>query len=155
MRKFVLLTLTTAFTATLFAAPLAQARHALAGSTPVVAATTEPTAPATTVIRGKVVSPAGILPGAVVKLRSTQQLAVANAEGEFQLAVLADGGPQVATVSFAGFEDEEIILNPSEAGTKVSLAKVHFIKVKRNQSLKVYMKTARKQSRKASRSVRR
>jgi hypothetical protein len=125
MRKFLLLTLSAALTANLLAAPLAQARHALAGSTLVVAAATEPTAPATTVIRGKVVSPAGILPGAVIKLQSTQQIAVANAEGEFQLAVLSDGGPQLATVSVAGFEDEEIVLNPSEVGTDVPLAKAH------------------------------
>lgn len=168
MRKFLLLTLVSAFTANLAVAPLAQAQHLFAstsstytdaasgGSTPTApAAVSEPTAPAgTTVVRGKVVSPSGILPGAVIKLKNSQQTAVTNAEGEFRLAVPTDGGPQAATVSFAGFEDEEVVLSTGEAGTDVSLAKVHFIKVKRKQSLKVYMKTARKQSRKASRSVR-
>ena len=153
MRKFLLLNLTAAFTATLFAAPLAQAQQVFASIAPI--ATTEPTAPtATTVIRGKVVTPAGMLPGAVIRLKSTQQIAVTNAEGEFRLAVPVGGGPQRATVSFAGYEDEEVVLNTGEAGTSVSLAKVHLIKVKRNQRLTVYMKTARKQSRKASRSVR-
>lgn len=167
MRKLLLLALVSAFTATLAVAPMAQAQHLFAStasytdvahngsSTPTAAAATEPTAPVgTAVVRGKVVSPSGILPGAVIKLKSTQQTAVTNAEGEFRLTVPADGGTQAATVSFAGYDDEDVMLNTGEMGTSVSLDKVHVIRVKRKQSLKTYMKTARKQSRKASRSVR-
>lgn len=135
----------------------AQGLLALAGS-PAPASYAAPTAespaaPATVLLRGRVLSPTGVLPGAVVKLTATSQRTVTNANGEFNLALPADGSPQPATVSFAGFADEAVLLSARNATTTVTLTRRQVIKVKRSQRLKVYLRTARRQARKSSRHV--
>lgn len=69
----------------------------------------------------------------------------------FLLTVPA-GPPLPAVVSFAGFEDEEITIDPSTQDATLRLS-ARPIKVKRKQSLKAYMKTAHKQARRESRAL--
>lgn len=103
-------------------------------------------------LRGQIVGPEGPLPGAIVTLKSAGHSAVTNSNGMFLLTVPA-GPPLPATVSFAGFEDEDIIIDPNTQDATLQLTKAHPIKVKRKQSLKAYMKTAHKQARRESRAL--
>ena len=50
-------------------------------------------------LAGKITNPAGALPGAVIILDGTQQMAVTNADGEFQFVVPANAGPLAARVT--------------------------------------------------------
>ena len=60
----------------------------------------------------------GALPGATVWLHGTTQMAVANAEGVFQLFVPADQTEARVTCSFVGLESEQatLLLNTASMG---------------------------------------
>jgi hypothetical protein len=118
----------------------ARSSHAKASEVPTIA------------VRGQIVGPEGPLPGAIVTLKSGAHSAVTNSNGMFLLSVPA-GAPMPAIVSFAGFEDEEITIDPNTQDATLRLTTAHPIKVKRKQSLKTYMKTARKQARRESRAL--
>ena len=94
---------------------------------------------------GKITNPAGVLPGAVVILKDSKQMAVTNADGEFQFEVPAAAGALKAVVTYAGYADEEMTLNAAASESTVSLTNARVIVVSRRQRLKAYMKTARKQ----------
>ena len=96
------------------------------------------------VLGGKITNAAGVLPGAVVILTATKQMAVTNARGEFEFVVPANAGPLDARVTYAGFADEKITLN-SAANKTVNMANATVIVMARKQRLKFYLKTARKQ----------
>lgn len=121
-------------------------RSAQASDTTVVA----PAAPAIVVIYGRVESPTGPLPGAVVKLND-KQAAVTNARGEFSLKVPATTEPLPITVSYAGYADVATTLSPLSATNTVQLTAPRVIKVARKSQLKAYMKTSRHQMRRTLR----
>lgn len=98
-------------------------------------------------ITGKITNAAGALPGAVIILNGTRQMAVTIADGEFEIAVPASSGPLQARVTYAGYADEAIVLNGAEGTSTVNLANGTVIVVARRQRLKAYLKTARKQVR--------
>ena len=60
----------------------------------------------------------GVLPGATVWLQGTTQVAVANAEGIFQLFVPADQKEARVTCSFAGLESENATLALTSLGAE-------------------------------------
>jgi hypothetical protein len=155
MYLFLQNTLTAALSGLLFLTTIAaQAQQDLAANTlaPVMSAAIggEPK-PATVVLHGRVLSPSGVLPGAVVKLAGSDQRVVSNADGEFNLLMPAEAEPQSATISYAGFIDETVLLSSTELMPTVQLSKPRVIKVKRSQRLKTYMKTARRQIKKSAR----
>lgn len=106
-----------------------------------------PAAPALeeVVLTGKITNPAGVLPGAVIILTDSKQMAVTNADGEFQFTVPASAGPLQAVVTYAGYADERMTLNAAANESTVNLANATVIVVSRKQQLKAYLKTARKQ----------
>ena len=118
------------------------------------AAPAAPDSGETVVIAGKITNPAGVLPGAVVILAATKQMAVTNAEGEFEFVVPANSGPLRARVTYMGFADELMTLDANAAQSTVNLANAVVIVVARKQRLKVYLRTARKQIRRELRKMR-
>lgn len=102
---------------------------------------------------GKITNPAGALPGAVVILTATRQMAVTNADGEFQFEVPAQAGALDALVTYAGYADEKITLNAAVAESTTNLANARVIVVARRQQLKFYLKTARKQAKRSIRQI--
>lgn len=100
---------------------------------------------ASKVITGHVVSPTGILPGAVVAVMGTQLSTVTNAQGEFSLTLPANAGPVQLLVSYAGFADEKVAFSPTEQSATLKLATPQVIKVARRQQMKAYSKTANRQ----------
>jgi hypothetical protein len=124
------------------------------GGTP-AAATPRTTEPGEMmVLVGKITNPAGVLPGAVVILTGTKQMAVTNADGEFQFVVPATAGALPALVTYAGYADEKMTLNAALDESTVSLTNAQVIVVSRRQQLKRYLKTARKQVKHDLRQVR-
>ena len=117
------------------------------------AAATAPEGTATMTLTGHVKTAAGPLPGAVVKIANSSEMAVTDANGSFHLTVPVATGPVQATASYAGFADQPVALDA--ASSEVSMSVVHVIKVARQQQLKTYLKTAHKQVRKHLRAVRR
>ena len=109
----------------------------------------------TVVLTGRIANPDGPLPGAVVTLMSTKQMAVTNAEGEFQFVVPASTRTLQAVVSFAGYADEHLTLNTDAAESNATLADAQAIPLARRQQLKFYLKTARKEANRDLREVRR
>lgn len=97
------------------------------------------------VLTGIITNKDGALPGAVVILKATKQMAVTNASGEFQLVVPANAGPLKALVTYAGYADEEMTLNAGNEASTISLTHTKVIVVARRQRLKRYIKTAHKQ----------
>ncbi|MBJ6111005.1 carboxypeptidase-like regulatory domain-containing protein [Hymenobacter sp. BT523] len=97
------------------------------------------------VLSGKITNPAGPLPGAVVILTASKQMAVTNADGEFEFTVPATAGALQAVVTYAGYADEKMTLNASAEESTVNLSDAKVIVVSRKQQLKKYLKTARKQ----------
>ncbi|MCI1189387.1 carboxypeptidase-like regulatory domain-containing protein [Hymenobacter sp. DH14] len=135
--------------------PAANAQALLASNAAHSAATyTAPTEP-TVVIVGHIANPDGPLPGAVVTLVSTKQMAVTNSEGEFQFVVPASTRTLQAVVSFAGYADERLTLNTDDAEATATLADEQNVPLARRQQLKFYLKTARKEARHDLREVRR
>lgn len=105
------------------------------------------------VLVGKITNPAGVLPGAVVILTATKQMAVTNADGEFQFVVPATAGALQALVTYAGYADEKMTLNAAADESTVSLTNAQVIVVARRQQLKSYLKTARKQVKRSLKQV--
>ncbi|MBH8560162.1 carboxypeptidase-like regulatory domain-containing protein [Hymenobacter negativus] len=101
--------------------------------------------PEKTLLIGKITNPAGPLPGAVVILTGTKQMAVTNADGEFEFEVPANAGALDAVVTYAGYADEKMTLNAAATESTVSLTNARVIVVSRKQQLKRYLKTAHKQ----------
>ena len=97
------------------------------------------------VLTGKITNPAGALPGAVVIISATKQMAVTNAEGEFEFVVPAGAGELAAVVTYAGYADEALTLNTGASESTATLSHARVIVVSRKQQLKKYLKTARKQ----------
>ena len=112
------------------------------------------TKPEKMVLIGKIINPAGPLPGAVIILTGTKQMAVTNADGEFEFEVPANAGALDALVTYAGYADEKMTLNASANESTVSLTNARVIVVSRKQQLKRYLKTARKQVKHDLRQVR-
>jgi hypothetical protein len=106
------------------------------------------------VMTGKITNPAGVLPGAVVILENTKQMAVTNAEGEFEFVVPATAQALQARVTYAGFADEKMTLN-SAAGSTASLTNAQVIVVSRRFQLKTYQKFARREVKRDLKQVRR
>ena len=102
---------------------------------------------------GKITNPAGVLPGAVVTLTATKQMAVTNADGEFQFEVPANVGALDAVVTYAGYADEKMTLNAAAAESTTNLANTRVIVVARRQQLKFYLKSARKQVKRSIKQV--
>ncbi|GAB2861267.1 carboxypeptidase-like regulatory domain-containing protein [Hymenobacter ruber] len=103
------------------------------------------TKPEKTLLIGKITNPAGPLPGAVVILTGSKQMAVTNADGEFEFEVPANAGALDAVVTYAGYADEKMTLNAAATESTVSLTNARVIVVSRKQQLKRYLKTAHKQ----------
>jgi hypothetical protein len=101
--------------------------------------------PAKVLLTGKITNPSGPLPGAVVILTSTKQMAVTNADGEFEFEVPTNAGALQATVTYAGYADEAMTLNASADESTVSLTNARVIVVSRRNQLKKYLRTAHKQ----------
>ena len=108
----------------------------------------------TMVLTGKITNSAGPLAGAVVILTATKQMAVTNADGEFQFVVPASAGALGARVTYAGYADEKMTLNATTGESTVNLANARVIVVARKQQLKYYLKTARKEVRRSLKKVR-
>ena len=143
---FCVLGLTTA-PAQAYAASASSARYAATdadGNSSTSPTAAVPTPQKTTLI-GKITNPAGPLPGAVVILTATKQMAVTNGDGEFEFEIPANAGVLQAIVTYAGYADEAMTLNASAAESTVNLANARVIVVSRKQQLKRYLKTARKQ----------
>ena len=67
------------------------------------------------VVHGVVQGQQGALPGATVWLHGSRTIAVANAEGEFELRVPADAKIVELTCGYGGLEDEVVRLAPAQA----------------------------------------
>jgi hypothetical protein len=106
------------------------------------------------VMTGHVANPSGPLPGAVVRLNGTDQRCVTDAAGNFHLRVPIQTSPVALTASYAGYLDESVSLDPTVSAT-IRLVNPKPVKVARKQQLKHYLRTARRQGRRNSRSVRR
>ncbi|MDO7845493.1 carboxypeptidase regulatory-like domain-containing protein [Hymenobacter sp. M29] len=100
---------------------------------------------------GRVVNPDGALPGAVISVVGTKEMAVSNSNGEFSLLLPATNAPVKLTVSYAGFADETVSVQPDSPDTTLRLASPQPIKVGRKQELKAYMKTAHREARRSLR----
>lgn len=138
-----------------------QAQHTLASNATHVAADDGSTGPATavpnpekTLLIGKITNPAGPLPGAVVILTGTKQMAVTNANGEFEFEIPTNAGTLDALVTYAGYADEKMTLNATADESTVNLTNARVIVVSRKQQLKRYLKTAHKQVKRELRQVR-
>ncbi|WP_460502878.1 peptidase associated/transthyretin-like domain-containing protein [Hymenobacter agri] len=107
-----------------------------------------------TVLTGKITNAAGVLPGAVIILTATKQMAVTNAEGIFELVVPANSGPLDARVTYGGYDDEKMVLNSAAAESTVSLTNAHVVVVARSQRLERYLKTAHKQIKRELKQIR-
>ena len=99
----------------------------------------------TVVLTGTITNAAGVLPGGVVIVTATKQMAVTNAAGVFELVVPADAGPLEARVTYGGYADEKMVLNAATGASTVRLTNARVIVVARRQRLQKYLKTARKQ----------
>ena len=135
--------------------PTANSQALLASNASHAAADYSVPAEPTVVLVGRIATPDGPLPGAVVTLVSTKQMVVTNSEGEFQFVVPASTRTLQAVVSFAGYADERLTLNTDDAESTVTLANEQAIPVARRQQLKFYLKTARKEASRDLREVRR
>ena len=71
--------------------------------------------PAYKVVHGVVQDKNGALPGATVWLHGSRTIAVANADGEFELQVPANAKIVELTCGYGGLEDEVIRLAPVQA----------------------------------------
>ena len=131
------------------ATPAVQAQGLLASNSPYPTSGHVPTI----AIAGLITSPDGPLPGAVVTLLETGQMAVTNADGEFQFAVPVGSHILKAVVSYAGYANETITLNADDAESTATLADEQRIAVPRRQQLKFYLRTARREAHRELRSV--
>ena len=113
-----------------------------------------PDAPATVVLVGHVRSAAGPLPGAVIEIAGSNEMVVTDADGSFHVAVPANTAVK-ATASYAGFADERVALDETDTGAEVRMNTVQTVQVGKQQQLKTYLKTTRKQNKRSLRRIRR
>ena len=134
---------------------LGRAQNVLASTSIALATTNDKLAGANekTVLTGKITNPAGPLPGAVVILTATKQMAVTNADGEFEFEVPANAGPLEARVTYAGYADEKMTLSTATAESTLSLTNASVVVVARRQHLENYLRTAHKQVKRELRQV--
>jgi hypothetical protein len=111
----------------------------------------EPSAGGSIVYYGRVFSPEGPLPGAIISHAPSKQMVVCNENGEFTLTLPLNSGQQKATISFAGFADETLLLSPADPVFAIELTQTQSIKMAKGQDLKNYMKTAHRQIKKERR----
>ena len=135
--------------------PVANAQALLASNASHAAATYLSPSEPTKILGGRITSPDGPLPGAVVTLVGSKQMAVTNSEGEFQFVVPVTTRTLQAVVSFAGYADEHLTLNAEDAETTATLADEQAVPLERRQQLRFYLKTARKEARRDLREVHR
>jgi len=111
--------------------------------TPVVTATRAKTI----VLVGRVETTTGVLPGAVVEVKSNKTLrAVTDADGFFRLVVPATTSPVAVTASYAGYDDVGASLVPGTMPAVLRLVVLHDdIKLPRQQQLPAYLRAAQKQ----------
>ena len=67
------------------------------------------------VVHGVIQGRQGALPGATIWLHGSRTIAVANAEGEFELRVPTDAQMVELTCGYGGLEDEVVRLAPVQA----------------------------------------
>lgn len=137
------------------ATPAAHGQALLASNTAHPTTTSAAPAGPTIVLAGRINNPDGPLPGAVVTLVRTKQMAVTNSEGEFRFTVPASARSLQAVVSFAGYADQTLTLNADDAESTATLSDERIIPVARRQQLRFYLKTARKETRHDLREVHR
>lgn len=137
------------------ASPAAHGQALLASTTAQPAPSYSGPAEPTMVLSGRIANLDGPLPGAVVTLVDSKQMAVTNSEGEFQFVVPVGTRTLQAVVSFAGYADERLTLNTEDAESTATLADEQAIPVARRQQLRFYLKTARKEAHRDLREVRR
>ena len=106
------------------------------------------------VLWGRISTPAGVLPGAVIILTASKQMTVTNADGEFQFVVPANTGPLQARVTYAGYADEVVMLNAAADESQVNLTSAQGTVVSRKQQFSTYLKTARKELKRTLKQVR-
>lgn len=110
-----------------------------------------PTAPAgrakTIVLIGRVETTTGVLPGAVVEVKSNQNLrAVTDADGFFRLIVPTTTGPVAVTASYAGYDEVTAKLVPGAMPAVLRLVVPHDdIELPRQQQMPAYLRAAQKQ----------
>lgn len=104
-----------------------------------------PTAVEKVTLSGKITNAAGPLPGAVVILAGTKEMAVTDSNGEFEFTVPTNAGALDAVVTYAGYADEKMVLNTEASESTTNLSNARVVVVSRKQQLKKYLKTARKQ----------
>lgn len=107
------------------------------------------------VLWGRITTPVGILPGAVIILTASKRMAVTNADGEFQFVVPANTGSLQAQVTYAGYADETVMLNASADESRVNLTNTQAIVVSRREQFSSYFSSARKELRRGLKQVRR
>ena len=137
------------------ASPAANGQVLLASNILHSTATYTPPSEPTMVLTGRITNHDGPLPGAVVTLVGTKQMAVTNSEGEFHFVVPASSRTLQAVVSYAGYADENLTLNADDAESTATLADAQAIPMARRQQLKFYLKTARKAANRDLREVHR
>ena len=137
------------------ASTAANAQTMLANNDTRATATYTPPTEPTMILSGRIADPKGPLPGAVVTLVTSKQMAVTNSEGEFQFVVPMGTRTVQAVVSFAGYADESLTLNADDAESAATLTDEQAIPLKRRQQLKFYLKTARKEAHRDLREVHR
>ena len=142
-------------TACLAASSLANAQGLLASNALHSTTTYSPPAEPTVVLSGRITNADGPLPGAVVTLVGSKEMAVTNSEGEFQFVVPASTRTLQAVVSFAGYADQRLTLNTDDAESTATLTDEQAIPMARRQQLKFYLKTARKEANRDLREVHR
>ena len=141
--------------ACLAASSLANAQALLASNAAHATAPYSPPSQPTVVLSGRITNADGPLPGAVVTLVGSKEMAVTNSEGEFQFVVPANTRTLQAIVSFAGYADQRLTLNTDDAESTATLTDEQAIPVARRQQLKFYLKTARREANRDLREVHR
>ena len=105
------------------------------------------------VLWGRISTPTGVLPGAVIILTASKQMTVTNADGEFQFVVPANTGPLQARVTYAGYADETVVLNASADESRVNLTNAQATVASRKQQFSSYFSSARKELKRSLKQV--
>ena len=83
-------------------------------------------------VHGVVQGQEGVLPGATVWLHGSRTIAVANAEGEFELQVPTNANILELTCGYGGLEDEVVRLAPVQA-----LGSVYLLRTKTKAAIQL------------------
>ena len=106
------------------------------------------------VLWGRITTPTGVLPGAVIILTISKRMTVTNADGEFQFVVPANTGPLQARVTYAGYADETVLLNASADESRVNLTNARAMVVSRKEQFSSYFNSARQELKRSLKQVR-